>query len=98
MLIELACIGILYKCSKKLIKVNSIHTLPKKSVAPKKINREEQWDNIISKIRENRKETTDYKNIKENQNKGFITYEEKQKAYLKKSIKKEKWKEMGLEN
>jgi hypothetical protein len=93
MLLELTCIGILYKCIKKVIDVNKPNnfTQAKGSAKPAEIIVEEPYQNVINKERSTRGRAPII-------GKGFKTYDEIIRENLRRKIKKEHWKEMGLED
>jgi hypothetical protein len=86
MLIELACISILYKCGKRLLKNN-------KPVTPKNFQPETASLCLPAKIAD--EELTDAELGKKY---GFLTYDEEIKRNLRRKVKKEMWKEMGIED
>jgi len=86
MIIELACLGILYKCGKRLLKNN-------KPVTPKNFQR-----GTVMAYTSAKNEDEGLTAAELGRKYQFETYDETIKRRLRRRVKREMWEEMGIED
>jgi hypothetical protein len=86
MIIELACLGVLYKCGKRLVANH-------KSIPPKKFQPRVEFNRSSAENKDD-----ELTSMERGKKYGYVLEADVIKRNLRRKVKREMWKEMGLED